>query len=281
MNLVLKLVKFRFRVLSIVAPKIAAKKALKIFQKPHFQKIREREKNFLNNANIIRVKHDPEDIIIYEMGDKAGKPVLMVHGWDSNPGSLSGIAEELAKSGFHIYSLNVPAHGISEQKVTNMLDVSLIIVEILRQLEKYNSISIVTHSFGSGAVSFALEINQKKVDNLVFVTSPDKLIDIFKDFANTIGLNKKAYKMMIELTENRFDKKFDDMEISKALTNVMFDKLLLVHDKEDKVLPFENIKRINRKNPKSEIFATEGKGHYRILWDEEIISKIVNFLKGE
>ena len=281
MSLVLKLVKFQFQVLSVIAPTIAAKKALKIFQEPHFQKTREREKDFLNNANIIRVKHDPEDIIIYEMGDKTGKPVLMVHGWDSNPGSLSGIAEQLKNNGFHIYSLNVPAHGISKQKVTNMLDVSLIIVEILKQLEKYNSISIVTHSFGSGAVTFALEMNQKEVDNLVFVTSPDKLIDIFSDFANIIGLNEKAYKMMIQLTENRFDKRFEDMEISKALSKVKFDKLLLVHDKEDKILPFENIKRINRKNPKSEIFATEAKGHYRILWDEEVISKIVNFLKGE
>lgn len=278
MNFVLKLVKLRFQILSVIAPKIAAKQALKIFQKPHFQKVRDREKKFLNTANIIRVKHNPEDIIIYEMGDKSGKPVLMVHGWDSNPGSLYGIAEELIKNGFHIYSLNVPAHGISKQKVTNMFDVSLIIVEILRQLEKYNSISIVTHSFGSGAVSFALEMNQKEVDNLVFVTSPDKLIDIFSDFAKTIGLNEKAFNMMIDQTENRFHKKFDDMEISKALTKVKFDKLLLVHDREDKVLSFKNTKRINEKNPKSEIFATEGKGHYRILWDEEVISKIVDFL---
>lgn len=74
----------------------------------------------------------------------------MVHGWDSNPGSMAGIAEELINRGFHVLVFNVPAHGISVQKTTNMLYVSDILIDLLKKFNINGNISVVTHSFGSG-----------------------------------------------------------------------------------------------------------------------------------
>jgi pimeloyl-ACP methyl ester carboxylesterase len=277
-SVVLELMKFRFKLLSFIAPKKAARLAIDIFSKPHFQKIRERERKFLNNSNIIRIKNKPEDIILYEKGNKDGKPILMVHGWDSNPGSLSGIADKLVGLGYHIYALNVPAHGISNLNSTNMLETADLINKVLEELKDKGIFSFVTHSFGSGAVSFALNKSGIKADKLAFVTSPDKLLEIFRDYKDTIALGDKAYKYMLEYSENRFQRKFEDMVISKVLKKANFNKLLLVHDKNDKILPYHNSENIKKNNPdRSEIFSTEGKGHYRILWDEEVIDKIVSF----
>ncbi len=279
MKILLKLMKLRFWLLSVIAPKTAAQKALNIFTKPHFKKTRDREKRFLNTANVLRIKHEIEDIIIYESGEKSGIPIVAVHGWDSNPGSLSGITDELAKRGFHIYSLNVPAHGISKKKGTNMFETAQIIVKILKYIN-HEKVSFVTHSFGSGAVSIALQTSKIKADKLAFITSPDKLWDIFKDFADMIGLNNKAFKTMLKITEKRFGRTFDEMQISNILSESYYNKILIIHDKKDKILPFENSNRIQNLNPKSEIFATEGKGHYRILWDEQVIKKVTQFMEG-
>jgi len=269
--------KLRFKLLSIFAPKYAAQKALNIFQTPHFNKIRDREREFLQNANIIRLKHDIEDIIIYEIGEKTGKPVITVHGWDSNPGSLAGITDELVKKGFHVFSLNVPSHGISKKKGTNMFETAEIIIKILKYIND-PKVSFVTHSFGSGAVSLALQISQIRVDRLAYITSPDKLWDIFKDFADLIGLNDRSFKAMLNITEKRFERTFDEMQISKVLSQGKFNKLLIVHDIKDKILPFENAERLHGQNPNSEIFSTEGRGHYRILWDKNVREKISDFL---
>ncbi len=274
----LEIMKLRFKLLSVLSPKKAANLALNIFQKPHFNKVREREKEFLNTAKIVRINNDEENIILYETGDKSGKPIITVHGWDSNPGSMSGITNKLAESGFHIFSLNVPAHGISKRESTNMFDTSDIIVKVLQWIDREGEVSFVTHSFGSGAVSLALQKSGKEVDKLAFVTSPDKLWDIFKDYAEVIGLNDAAFKQMIKKTEQRFGRTFDKMQISKVLNDAKFQQLLLIHDVDDKILPFGNTESIHHSNPDSEIFSTKGKGHYRILWDEEVIDKIAQFL---
>ena len=278
MKIMLDIMKLRFKLLSLLRPQKAADLALNIFQKPHFNKIREREKEFLNTAKIVRIKNDEEDIILYETGDKSGKPIIAVHGWDSNPGSMSGITNKLAKSGFHIFSLNVPAHGISKRKSTNMFDTSDIIIKVLKWIDRKEKVSFVTHSFGSGAVSLALQKSGIEVDKLAFVTSPDKLWDIFKDYADMIGLNDTAFKLMIKKTEKRFGRSFDKMQISKVLNDAKYQQLLLVHDIDDKILPFGNTKSIHHSNPKSNIFSTKGRGHYRILWDEEVIDEIAQFL---
>jgi len=268
----------RFRILSVIAPNLAAKKALNIFQKPHFNKVRDREKEFLNNAKILKLDYKNEDILIYESGDENGKPVITVHGWDSNPGSLSGITNELVQNGFHVFSLNVPAHGISTLKGTNMFETAEIIIHILKYINQEGEVSFVTHSFGSGAVSLALQISKIKSNKLAFVTSPDKLWDIFKDFSNMIGLNNRAFNSMIKITEKRFKRSFDEMQISKVLSKANFNKLLIVHDKNDTILPYSNAIKINEMNPNSEIFSTEGRGHYRILWDKPVIKTISDFL---
>jgi len=278
MKILLEIMKLRFKFLSIFAPHKAADLAISLFQKPHFNKVRDREKEFLNSAKITKLQQENEDIILYETGDLTGKPIIAVHGWDSNPGSLSGITKKLADSGYHIYSLNVPAHGISKKDSTNMFETSELIIKILEWIDRDGEVSFVTHSFGSGAVSLALQKSDIKVDKLAFVTSPDKLWDIFKDYADMIGLNDKAFMHMIKITEQRFGRTFDKMHISQVLNDANFNKLLLVHDRDDKILPFSNSEAIHKSNPNSEIYSTTGKGHYRILWDEEVINKIDSFI---
>jgi esterase/lipase len=278
MNLILKLIRLKFSLLSFISPAYASGQALNLFQRPHFQKIRDREKDFLEKTKILRLPYSPEDIIIYEVGNKDGKKVLMVHGWDSNPGSMAGIAEELIYQGFHVLVFNVPAHGISVQKTTNMLYVSDILIHVLKKFNIKENISIVTHSFGSGATSFALKKSGIKVDKLVFITSPDKLYDIFKDFADRIGLTDKAFRIMCKTTEKKFNYSFEEMQISKLLESSHFNKLLLIHDKKDTILPFKNAEVISRISKNTELYATEDKGHYRILWDKTVIGKIRDFL---
>ena len=278
MNLVLALIRLKFKVLSFFSPVAAAGQALEIFQRPHLKKLRDREKEFFERAEEIRIENEEEDIILFGLGDEKDKPVLMVHGWDSNPGSMYGIAKELVENGFYVMALNVPAHGISRVKKTNMLKVSEIIKKVIKEYYGDRVFSFVTHSFGSGAVSFALSGSGVKADKLVFVTSPDRLKEVFKQFADFLGLNRRAFKHMLKITEKRFDRTFEQMEISKLVQKTDYNKLLIIHDRQDKILPFHNAQRIHNLNPGSKLYATEGKGHYRILWDEDVIKEIKDFM---
>lgn len=279
MKLFLILLKLKFRILSIINPDIAAVKALELFQKPAKNKIRPREENFLNSTKVTKIPYPGEDIMLYDTGPTLGKKVLLIHGWDSNPGSLANIAEVLVKNGYHVLAYNVPAHGKSTLEKTNMLDVSEILGEVLNLYSSDGKLSVITHSFGSGAVSFALKQSQVTIDKLIMVTSPDKLYDIFKNFSDYIGLSEKAFASMLKITENRFNEKFENLQISKALQSAKYSKALLIHDYNDKVLPFSNTSNIHATNKNTELYVTENKGHYRILWDKQVLDKIIDFLK--
>ena len=280
MNAVFAIIKLKYKILSLLSPRLAAKDALKLFQKPHNFKIREREKEFLMHSEVCRLKHEPEDLIFYRKGNLEGKKVLMIHGWDSNPGSMAAIADQLIDQGYDIYAYNVPAHGISSEKRTNMLDVADKLVKAMKHLNGEKKLNIVTHSFGSGAISFALQKSKIEIDKAVFITSPDKLIDIFKEFSDKIGMSKLAFLKMLQLTEQRFKLTFYQMEVSKLLKESKINELLLIHDVDDKILPFRNAENIKNANKKIELHSTHGKGHYRILWDEEVIEKIGHFMEN-
>ncbi|MEZ4906568.1 MAG: alpha/beta fold hydrolase [Saprospiraceae bacterium] len=280
MSFILRLIRIKYRILSVIFPGWAANSAFKLFQKPHNFKIREREKDFLAISEIYKIENSPEDLIFYRKGNHDGERVLMIHGWDSNPGSMSGIAEKLVENGFNVFAFNVPAHGISKVESTNMLEVSDLLVTAVKKLSENGKINAVTHSFGSGAISFALEKSDIELNKMVFVTTPDKISDIFYDFASKIDLSEKSYKKLLEMTSIKFNRSMDDLAISNLLSNAKYNKLLLIHDKNDKILPFKNSISIKEKNKNVEIFQTKDTGHYRILWDENVIEKVNEFMKN-
>jgi pimeloyl-ACP methyl ester carboxylesterase len=278
MNLIYKSLRLKYGILSFLCPGNAARQAFNMFQHPRSITVREREKKFYEKARILRIPYEPEEIILFETGNEAGEKVLLIHGWESNPGSMGGIAEELVNQGFHVFSLNIPAHGISKLKTTTMLHVSILLADLIKGYFESEKISVVTHSFGSGAISFALSRGKISLKNMVFITSPEKIYDIFADFADKINLNEKALEKLIAITETKFDFSLEGLQISSSLQNSDFEKLLLIHDRYDTVLPYENVININRLVPNSDIFTTEGKGHYRLLWDKQVIKRTVKFL---
>ena len=57
---------------------------------------------------------------------------------------------------------------------------------------------------------------------------------------------------------------------------------LLIHDQYDKVIPFENSKRIALKNPKkTKLIKHQNIGHYKMLWNNNVVEDILNFLKKD
>ena len=56
--------------------------------------------------------------------------------------------------------------------------------------------------------------------------------------------------------------------------------VLVVHDKDDREVPWEEGESIAQNWPGAEFFSTETLGHRRILRNTEVIAKSVTFLKS-
>ena len=71
----LQLVRSYFKISSKIFPKVAAKQALEVCQRPLGSKLRVNEKRFLDEANKFIVFGRQEDITCYEIGDKENELV--------------------------------------------------------------------------------------------------------------------------------------------------------------------------------------------------------------
>ena len=275
----IRLIRFYFKTLSIIAPNTAGSHAFELFQRTRKKGIRKIENRFYNMSRHFKVSHHLEEIDCYEMGNPDNPIVLLVHGWDSNAGSMGGIAFELVEQGYFVIAFNLPAHGFSKLKKTNIKMCREYFLAVTEKIYPNKPFSVIAHSFGSAVTSFALEDSRFEVDKLVFLTNPNKFHVFFEEFRDFIQLGEKAFATTIRKAETLIKRPINEMNIQDVSKNIKYNRLLLIHDRVDKVLPYKNSIAVQEKWENTDLLTIEKIGHYKMLWNEHVINSIVKFLE--
>ncbi|WP_420579890.1 alpha/beta fold hydrolase [Reichenbachiella sp.] len=270
----IKLIQTYFKIASAIAPRMAGNQAFELFQRPLNKKIRQKEMAFFRVAKMFKIKHYLEDIQCYELGNPDGQLVLLVHGWESNAASMSAIGLKLAEAGHHVILFNLPAHGFSKLKKANIKICKEVLLEVINHLNPKQPFSIVSHSFGSAVTAYALSKTTHKVDQLIFLTSPNKITQIFEDYASFIKLSKKALNQLCHKAENLLHEPLEGISADSFHKKIRYNRLLLIHDTNDKIIPKANSIAIYNQWPKSELHFIENTGHYKMLWDKKTLDRI-------
>ncbi|MEO9532801.1 MAG: alpha/beta fold hydrolase [Crocinitomicaceae bacterium] len=240
--------------------------------------IRDREKDFFSNAIHSKVPFKTENIDLYEMGNPQGDLVFLIHGWESNAGSLSKIADALNEKGKRIVAFNLPGHAFYKDDYTNLLVCKEAFETVLDHLKPTAYFSTISHSFGSAVTANALSNRSYPIRNMVFLTNPNQVEDIFQEFAEQVKMGKKAHKHLLEITQGMLGREISSLDVDKNLKQIPFRKLLLLHDENDKILPYSNSQKIAQNVDRVELQTLKGKGHYRMLWDDEVVRSAVEFV---
>ncbi len=80
------------------------------------------------------------------------------------------------------------------------------------------------------------------------------------------------------LVEERIGKKLEDLHALK-LAGSMPQPLLVVHDEQDRAVPFACGASLAEAWPGAQLRATRGLGHSRILRDPQVISAVTDFIR--
>ena len=129
--------------------------------------------------------------------------------------------------------------------------------------------------------AFALSTIEMKVDKMVFLTCPGKVSWVFNEFKETVGLGDKAIKLMISRSERILKENLDQVSVLSKLKQTNFNSLELIHDRHDKVLPYSNSTEIVEELSNTRLHTFEKVGHYRMLWNPDIIGMVGDLLKKE
>jgi pimeloyl-ACP methyl ester carboxylesterase len=210
----------------------------------------------------------------WEGGDKK---VLLIHGWEGQAGNFSDMVEELLRYGYSVYAFDAPSHGFSSRGKTSLFEFTTLVGILIRRFQVED---LVSHSFGGVATTYALYNNKDLVINkYVLLTTPDKFVERIDDVSQMVGITEKVKRRLIERLEQELNIDVNTLSVSEFVKSINVKQALIIHDKNDKVIPIDRSKNVHKNWGVSEFKEIEGTGHFRILRTKEVISEVINYLE--
>ncbi len=270
-----------FKILGIVSPSLAGRLALRLFMTPPNFGIPRRERRLREAAKLNHLTVRDRKISIRTWGADNLPTVLLSHGWGGRCTQLQAFIKPLLNAGYRVVGFDVPGHGDSEGKFTNMLDVASIIAEIQKQEGHFEA--IIGHSFGTGAALLSIDKCKVKTNKLVLIAYFADIQFIINLFGELFSLRQSTLEAMQQIAliklKDTYGIAWQWDEISPLKTIKSFKgELLLIHDNQDHDVPYTQAERLQEVVPQAQVLTTSGFGHRKILMNRDVIKTTVDFI---
>ena len=250
-------------------PPIASQVAYRYFFRP--RKARPRNVNYLR-AYDLAVKD--EKVRVYEGGE--GPAVLVVHGWESSVARLEVLLHSLIECHFRVVAFDMPGHGHSPAKDTDIVRITDFITTLAESAGPF--VAAIGHSFGGVCLVNAIRC-KLDVAQLVLIATPSSLAGMIDKYCRALGIWRPTKVRLVRAIEKRLasyelEREFDlrlILQSSSAPT-------LIVHDHNDRVVPFSEGEQLSRARADIELLATDNLGHSKIIRDTQTIQRCISFI---
>lgn len=224
-------------------------------------------------TEITSIRVQGTDIIVRAQGH--GPLVALVHGWQGHSGQFHQIRGALLEEGFTVVTWDMPAHGESRGRTTNIRAFVESILEVGKQLGPLHA--IVGHSLGATATALALSkgLQTQGAALIAPMLSFDFALDVFSD---VLSLSPTSREIAARATERKVGYQRDDVNLLRL--NRPDVPLFLAHDKDDVRIPVHASERLAAHWGDVNPVFTEGLGHRRILEDEDFVQNLAGFVQG-
>ena len=278
-----------------IAPRLTGRAAFELFcRTPHPARVSPREADVLRTAApfMAEARHHwlptPHGCVVaHDFRSPAGHgapTVLVLHGWRSRSEHMRAIVEALRGEDFRVVALDLPGHGASPGRRLNM---AIAVAAVRAAADWFGPFAaIVGHSFG-GAVALNAAagsirgITPVEARRLVLVSAPSSMPAIFEDFSRFLGLGTRAQTALAGEVERVTGRALEDFVGAEQLRGLGV-PTLAIHAPDDKEVPFEEARRFEAAGSHVRLMRAPGRGHRRILADDEVAAAIARFaLFGE
>ena len=205
--------------------------------------------------------------------------VLLVHGWMCTAALMSGFVGPLREAGFRVVAIDGPAHGRSSGWQTNLRQFGEAIQAVGRQFGALAG--VVAHSFG-GAAAVLLQHEcggqpGTEWGRLVLASVPAETKFMMHVIAQAINASCEVEADMQRRFLERYGEPIERFSIAQLAQGLEMPGLLL-HDRDDGLIPFEQGEAIAQIWTEAEFVITEGLGHSQILHSPKVLQTVKEFL---
>lgn len=221
---------------------------------------------------------DGHAISTYVWGDLRSQPyVLFAHGWSSHGTRIARWLPQLAAAGYAVVAFDQPAHGRSPGNQATLPDFTR---HLLAVGEHYGpAAAVIGHSLGGAATLLAMA-RGLQADRAVLIAPAADPIAAAERFARLMWIGERACQRLFAYFERSIGVSFEEQQAHRNAPAIGR-PALIVHDLEDRDVPWEEGERYARYWPDSRLLTTRGLGHRRVLDDGAVIEAGMRFLHGE
>jgi pimeloyl-ACP methyl ester carboxylesterase len=256
-----------------VSPPAAGALVARIFLRtPPRRRSNQREVDVLLQADRFDAVFEGETLQAYLWGH--GPAVLLLHGWGGSAGQLYSFIEPLTHAGFSVVAFDAPAHGAS---TGDWLAIPRYAAAIRRVAEQVGPLhAIIAHSMGGPAAALALS-QGLYAGRFIQIGPPADALAWFMNFSRELGLSADVTAIARRAIEQRAGMSMERVNAAVVGPSLTL-PLLVIHDRQDREVPWTDGAAVANAAPLATISFTEGLGHRRILRDPEVIRRSLAFI---
>jgi pimeloyl-ACP methyl ester carboxylesterase len=206
----------------------------------------------------------------------SGPAVLLVHGWEGRGSQLGAFVDPLVAAGMSVIAFDAPGHGNSPEHRLYLPDLADCITDVAAAVGPLHG--MIAHSFGAAAALLAHARSGIEAPRNVMI-SPNVLIDdALRRFARIVGLDDTDRLALEHRLATHTGIPIETLSLDR-LAGCRDAALLVVHDRDDREVPFEHGARLAASWPNAQLVETTELGHRRILRDPATITSVVEYVR--
>lgn len=272
----LRILRFTVRAIDTASPSLAALLAERLWRHAPRYRTPRHEAAWLADAKTSTLPFGGHPLALYSWG--TGPTVILVHGWSGRGSQLGAFVAPLTAAGYRVVAFDAPAHGRSPGRYTSALEIARALRAVVDARGPAHG--VIAHSFGGLATLIALH-DGLHVERAVCVSAPASAEALFSRYTRRLGLSPRAIALLRRRTERRFgDEIWTRTDNIRLATHARIPGLM-IHDRDDRDVPWEEGAAIARAWTGADWLLTEGLGHRRILRDPAVIARVVEFIKRQ
>ena len=171
-------------------------------------------------------------------------------------------------------TFDAPGHGASSGRLSSGPEFARAAIAVATAVGPVSA--VVGHSLGGFAAALALD-SGLPARRAVFIAPSANADSYSEQFASLLGVADPVMESMRARLERRLGFEWENMNIP-ALAAAMRIPLLVIHDRGDREVPWDNGAAIAGAWPGAELVTTAGLGHHRIVNDPAVIRQVLTFL---
>lgn len=201
-----------------------------------------------------------------------GPLIVLSHGWAGSGRQFTSLGNKLVDAGFRVALFDAPAHGSARGRSTNAHEFARMITAIA---QRHGPIAgIVGHSLGGLASAMACE--RVHPSALALLAPMPSFEFALQSYQTALGFDDAMRERIARIVEQRAGTTRAQSQVEHALSGR---RVLIVHDRGDRRIPVEASRDLASRFPELEYLETDGLGHSRLLGEDRVHARIVQFLR--